>query len=78
MQLYKNLGGDSNVRAFEIDGDSITVEFMSGANRFYLYNNSAPGPHHVANLKSLAIAGQGLNSYIGKNLRSAASYVRKW
>ncbi len=78
MEPYKNLGGDSNVRAFKIEGDSITIEFMSGANRFYLYTHSIPGAHHVETLKRLAGEGQGLNSYIGRNLRGPNAYAQKW
>ena len=78
MEIYKNLGGDSNVQAYEFGPDSITVKFKSGINQFYLYDNNRPGAYHIEQMKSLAIAGQGLNSYIGKNLRSANSYVRKW
>jgi len=78
MKPYLNLGGNSNVVAYEIEADSITVEFASGAHRFYLYDRHQPGTMHVENLKRLAQAGQGLNSYIGKNLRSATSYARRW
>ena len=78
MDQYKNLGGDSNVQAYECQADGITVQFRSGANRFYLYTNDRPGAAHVEKMRALAIAGQGLNSYIGKNLRSPGSFVRKW
>ncbi len=78
MELYKNLGGDSGVRAFKIEADSITIEFMNGKNRFYLYNHSIPGAYHVDTLKRLAGAGQGLNSYIRLNLHGASSYADKW
>ena len=78
MEIYKNLGGTSNVEAYELGSDSITVKFMSGTHQFYLYDHVRPGASHVENMKSLAIAGQGLNSYIGKNLLSPNSYVRKW
>lgn len=78
MQTYLNLGGDSNVVRYEIRDDSITVEFASGTHRFYLYDHNQPGKMHVEKLQTLAKAGQGLNSYIGKNLRSPTSYARRW
>lgn len=78
MEQYKNVGGDSNIQAFECGADGITIQFKSGASRFYLYTHDRPGADHVENMKALAIAGQGLNSYIGKNLRSPNSFVRKW
>lgn len=77
MAHYKNLGGNSNVVAYEIDGDSIVVEFRSGTYRFYTYNASKPGNAHVDQLKRLAIAGQGLNSYIGTHLRGPNDYFSK-
>lgn len=78
MEIYKNLGGTSNVRAYSVDQDSITIEFMSGANRFYVYDQNKPGMEHVNRMKALAVAGQGLNSYIGTHLRSPNSYSSKW
>ena len=78
MQQYKNLGGDSNVARYEIGASSITVEFMSGTYRNYLYDANQPGAAHVQRLKDLAVAGRGLNSYIGIHLRSANSYAKKW
>jgi hypothetical protein len=64
MERYKNLGGDSNVIGYEITSDSITVQFGDGS--VYLYNYQKPGHNDVEKMKSLAIAGQGLNSYIGR------------
>ncbi|QDD65774.1 hypothetical protein EJD96_17170 [Herbaspirillum seropedicae] len=78
MKTYRNLGGDSNVVRYEIENDSITVEFASGVHRFYLYDQHQPGRVHVEQLKALAEAGQGLNSYIGKNLKTPTSYARRW
>lgn len=78
MENYKNLGGSSNVESYDIQAESITVKFKTGANQFYLYDYTKPGELHVEELKSLAISGSGLNSYIGKNLRSAGSFMKKW
>lgn len=77
MEHYENLGGNSNVVGYEIDGDSILIEFRTGVHRFYTYNSSKPGNIHVAQLKQLAIAGQGLNSYIGTHLRGPNDYFSK-
>jgi hypothetical protein len=78
MQAYKNLGGDSNVEAYKCQSDSITIKFMSGKDQFYLYNHIRPGAVHVEQMKALAAAGQGLNSYVSRNLRLPTSYARKW
>lgn len=74
MTRYANLGGDSGVVAFEITADSITVEFRDGWK--YLYNNAIPGTAVVAQMKTLAQSGRGLNSYITRVVK--ASYARKY
>lgn len=60
MERYRNLGGDSNVAAFEIGDGSITVEFNDRSQ--YLYTNESAGPGSIAEMHRLAKAGQGLNS----------------
>jgi hypothetical protein len=67
MQPYRDIDSDSNVAAYEIGPGSITVQFASGVT--YLYNASAPGPGHVAEMQRLAKNGDGLNAYINKHIR---------
>ena len=67
MQPYRDLDGDSNVVAYEIDPGSIIVQFAGGAT--YLYNAFVPGPRHVAEMQRLAGSGDGLNAYINKYVR---------
>jgi hypothetical protein len=62
MIRYKNLGGNSAVFSYEIEADSITVKFDTGAT--YLYTYRIPGAVVVEQMKALAIQGRGLNSYI--------------
>lgn len=62
MERYKNLGGGSGVSAYEIGADSITVQFSSSA--VYRYTNKSAGSRNIEKMKSLALAGKGLNSYI--------------
>lgn len=69
MQSYSNLGGDSGIIGFHIDGDSIIVYFNDGAS--YLYNYEVTGRDNVEHMKVLAKAGQGLNSFINRNIRKA-------
>jgi hypothetical protein len=63
VQPYANLGGNSNVRAFEIGSTWIDVHFHN-SDRVYRYSHGSCGPHHCEQLKARALAGQGLNSYI--------------
>ncbi len=67
MERYKNLGGNSGVSAYEISDESITVQFSSGA--VYLYTYNSAGSSNIKKMKSLAVAGKGLNSFIMRNVR---------
>ncbi|MCC6817533.1 MAG: hypothetical protein IT245_01400 [Bacteroidia bacterium] len=67
MNRYKNSGGNSGVHAYEIGQDYIVVWFNAGG-KSYTYSYGKAGRQHVENMKELAINGQGLNSYIMKNV----------
>jgi len=69
MEIYKNLGGNSNVRAYEIEGESITVQFGDGS--VYLYTYQSAGQDKIEQMKILAIAGRGLNSFIMRRVKKA-------
>lgn len=73
MERYKNLSGNSGIAFYEIESESITVQFTTGAT--YLYNYKSAGQHHIEQMKALAIAGRGLNSYIIGNVNKR--YARK-
>ncbi len=62
INIYKNLGGNSSVRAYEIMPTSINVQFNSG--KWYSYSFLKAGQTHVENMKALATKGIGLCSYI--------------
>jgi hypothetical protein len=62
MKPYANLGGSSGVVSYETGPDSITVQFKDGS--IYLYTNQSAGSAYIERMKSLAISGQGLNSFI--------------
>ncbi len=62
-----NLGGDSGVVAYELGDDPITVKFGDGA--VYLYTYQSAGSHNIEQMKELAVAGRGLNSFINKYVR---------
>ncbi len=62
MRSYKNLGGNSNVKAYEIGPDYIIVQF--GGGRCYMYNYEVTGMAAVEKMKALALAGQGLGAML--------------
>ncbi|OOG53529.1 hypothetical protein [Polaromonas sp. C04] len=67
MERYANRGGDSNVFAYEIEPSSIQVQFGDGS--IYLYTDQSAGAANLAQMKQLANAGQGLNSFINRAVR---------
>lgn len=73
MELYQDRGGNSGIKAYEIESDSITVEFTTGA--AYLYNYEVTGASNVEEMKKLAGKGVGLNSFI--NLKVKYKYAKK-
>lgn len=73
MSNYMNIGGGSGVTAYDLGIDSISVYFSDGS--AYLYNYMSTGTRDVEHMKSLAAAGQGLNSFISRVVRKR--YARK-
>lgn len=73
IERYRNLGGKSGVAAYSLENDSVTVQFNDGG--AYLYNCVSAGRDQIETMKALAIAGQGLNSFIMKYVRK--SYATK-
>ncbi|MCX6580511.1 MAG: hypothetical protein NT166_10030 [Candidatus Aminicenantes bacterium] len=69
MERYKNLGGSSNVVAYEIGEDYIKVQFRD-RNKFYLYNYQSAGINNIEHMKKLAITGKGLNGFIRKVVKN--------
>ncbi len=66
MISYKNLSGRSGVSFYEIGSERITVQFNTGA--VYSYSYAIAGEENVEQMKALAQYGEGLNSYIKKNV----------
>jgi hypothetical protein len=73
MARYANFGGDSAVVAYETGGDNITVQFDTGAT--YLYTYASAGVANIEQMKSLAVEGRGLNSFISRVVKK--QYARK-
>lgn len=67
INFYKNLGGNSSVVAFESTPTSIRVQFKTGS--WYTYSYRRAGIENVEYMKMLAEKGQGLCSFIQKNVK---------
>jgi hypothetical protein len=75
MPKYRDVDGDSGVIGYEYGADWIEVEFKKGANGFYRYSYMSAGSQNVEKMKRLADAGEGLNSYINRQV--ARRYASK-
>ncbi len=76
MPIYDDIDGDSGVLSYEYGSDWIIVEFERGQQRHYKYTYASAGSIHVDRMKVLANQGEGLNSYINRNVGKA--YAQKW
>jgi len=71
---YKNLSGNSGVRAFEPGAQSIRLWFANGTS--YEYDEKRPGKRHVDAMKCLAEAGKGLATYANQHVKD--NYARNY
>lgn len=69
MQNYLNTNGNSNIEAYEIGTSYISVKFF-GTAKVYTYSYSSAGVKNVETMKDLARQGNGLNSFIMRNVRT--------
>jgi hypothetical protein len=67
MQPYKNLSGTSGVVAFEAGESHIDIEFQDGHR--YRYDYAKTGKNEVEIMKSLALTGKGLATFINQSVR---------
>ena len=65
MKVYKNMGNDSGISAYEYDDDRILVKFHDGW--IYEYRKMDIGESDFEEMCRLAEEGGGLNSYINRN-----------
>jgi hypothetical protein len=75
MERYKNLGGDSRVVSYAIDADAIQLMFKDGW--LYTYDESSAGASHLAKMKELAHLGQGLNTYVNREVKDSYAFRRR-
>jgi len=73
MQRYANRSGKSGVVAYQIDKDSITVEFSAGIR--YLYTVESTGASNIASMRKLAAEGRGLSTFISQHVHDR--YARR-
>lgn len=67
MQRYRGASHGSGVATYESGRDFIRVKFSDGG--VYLYTYTSTGSGHIEQMKALAAAGAGLNTYINVHVR---------
>lgn len=68
MIAYRDVDGDSGVLAYEFGVDYINIQFK-GTSRIYRYSYQSAGRENIETMKVLAKNGDGLNSFINKNVK---------
>jgi hypothetical protein len=71
MTPYKDIDDDSGVRAYNIEDGYIDVQFKDGA--LYRYTSMSAGQANLEKMARLARAGDGLNSFINRNVKQRYS-----
>ena len=66
-EKYQNLNGKSKVVSYKIVKDSVTIRFADHS--VYIYSNQSAGRLNVNQMKTMAIAGKGLGTFIEANLK---------
>lgn len=64
---YRNRSGSSAVDSYALMDDGIVIRFSDGST--YRYGEEHPGRYHVGQMKSLAMSGRGLATYINRYVR---------
>lgn len=68
LNSYANYGGKSGIVSYDIGDDWILVNFTTGSK--YLYTIKSTTPDNINQMKQLAHAGKGLNSFIMRVLKT--------
>jgi hypothetical protein len=66
MEPYLNRSGNSGITDYEIGGDHIELRFRGG--KVYRYSYAIAGRDRVEQMKTLAIAGRGLSTYVAQHV----------
>jgi len=68
MKRYPNRSGNAGIAAYESGPDYIRLQFRDSA-EVYTYSYRSAGKANVEKLKQLAIEGQGLTTFVNRNVR---------
>lgn len=71
FSISPRTGVATGISGYDYDATSITIQFTTGA--VYTYTLASCGPTHLANMKRLADAQSGLQTYLNANKPKYAS-----
>jgi len=71
MTLYKNVSGDSKVVRYHLAKDAVTIRFADRS--VYIYTNQSTDPATIKKMKTLALAGKGLGTFITSTVKDRFS-----
>ena len=66
FRRYRNVSGDSKVARYCLAKDGVTIQFKDSS--VYRYTNQSADPANIAKMKTLAVAGKGLGTFIATSL----------
>ena len=66
MIRYQNHSGNSGVIGYEISETAIRIWFRNGDDYRYTYKSA--GQKNIENMKTLAVSGNGLTTYINQHV----------
>lgn len=67
FKRYKNLSGKATVAHFELEKDAVNIKFTDTSS--YRYTNQSAGSENIRKMKTLALAGKGLSTFIDATVK---------
>ena len=71
---YADIGSDSGIDSYAYGEDFVQIKFKTG--EVFEYTTKSAGSANIKKLIKLAEAGDGLNTFLSRNVRK--KYSRKW
>jgi hypothetical protein len=69
MEIYNDIGSDSGVVSFQTSPESISIRFKK-SDQVYKYTYATAGAKNIEAMKLRALSGDGLHSYIMRNVQN--------
>jgi hypothetical protein len=77
MKKYLDRSGKSGISYYNIGKDFIEIRFINEPSSVYVYSYQLNGRKHIETMKKLAVAGEGLSTYISQHPEVRDHFERK-